>query len=270
MTHGIESILDRLWSDYTHVNPRAQRIHQLLADRGDRVVNDHIALRTLRHPKLGIDVTARLFEHHGYSAKDEYEFPEKKLHARHYEHENPALPTVFISELKLEELSRGLRDIVDSMMRQVSPAELPEDAFVLGGCLWHRILKDTYETLRQESEYAAWVAAFGFRANHFTVSVNELESFDSLEALNDFLKEQGFVLNDVGGEIKGSPPDLLQQSSTLAEPCEVRFADGMAEIPGCCCEFAYRYPLPSGERFSGFVAQSAEPIFESTDHRVSS
>lgn len=270
MTDGIESILDRLWSDYTHINPQAQRIHQLLADRGDRVVNDHIALRTFRHPKLGIDATAKLFEQHGYSAQGEYEFPGKKLHARHYEHADRALPKVFISELKLEELSRGLRRIVDSMMRQVSPAELPEDAFVLGGCPWHRILKDTYETLRRESEYAAWVAAFGFRANHFTVAVNDLESFDSLEALNDFLKEQGFALNDAGGEIKGSPEEYLQQSSTLAELCEVQFADGTAEIPGCYYEFAYRYPLPGGELFSGFVARSADRIFESTDHRASS
>jgi hypothetical protein len=269
MTDGIESILDRLWSDYTHINPQAQRIRQLLVDRGDRVINDHVALRTLRHPRLGIDTTARLFEQHGYRARGEYDFPEQRLYARHYEHDDPALPKVFISELKLEECSRGLRDMVDSMMRQVSPAELPEDAFVLGGCLWYRVLEDTYETLQQESAYAAWVAAFGFRANHFTVSVNDLASFDSLAALNDFLKQQGFVLDDADGEIKGSPADHLQWSSTRAQPCEVRFADGTVAIPGAGYGFAYRYPLPGGERFSGFVAQAADRVFESTDRRAS-
>lgn len=267
MSEGIQSIIDRLWSDYTSVNPQAQKIHQLLTDRGDRVVNDHIALRTFRHGKLGIDATARLFEQYGYSARDEYDFPEKRLYARHYESDQPGLPRVFISELKLDEFSRGLRDIVESMMRQVSPDELADDARVLGGCLWHRILRDTYESLRRESEYAAWVAAFGFRANHFTVFVNELDSFASLQELDAFLKEQGFQLNDSGGEIKGSPDALLEQSSTLAAPCEVQFADGVAEIPGCYYEFAYRYPLPSGELYPGFVAKSADRIFESTDHR---
>lgn len=269
MTDGIQSTLDRLWSDYTDINPQAQRIHQLLTDRGDRVVNDHIALRTLRHSRLGIDATASLFEQHGYSARDEYDFPDKKLYARHYESDEPGLPKVFISELKLAECSRSLRDIIDSMMRQVSPDELPEEARVLGGCLWHRVLKDTCEALRRESEYAAWVAAFGFRANHFTVSVNDLDSFDSLQALNAFLKQEGFTLNEAGGEIKGSPEQLLEQSSTRAAPCEVQFADGIAEIPGCYYEFAYRHPLPGGELFQGFVAGSADRIFESTDHPAS-
>ena len=270
MSDGIQRLLDRLWSDYTDINPQAQKIHQLLTGRGDRVINDHIALRTFRHDKLGIDATARLFEKHGYSARDEYDFPEKKLYARHYEIDDPELPKVFISELKLEECSRGLRDVINSLTRQVDPYVLADDALVIGGCPWHPVLHDTYELLRKESEYAAWMAAFGFRANHFTVFVNALDSFDSLAELNELLKENGFELNDAGGEIKGSPEDLLEQSSTRAAPCPVTFADTTDEIPGCYYEFAYRHPMPSGELFPGFVARSADKIFESTDHRGTS
>ena len=36
-------------------------------------------------------------------------------------------------------------------------------------------------------------------------------------------------------------------------------------IPSCYYEFARRYPLPSGEVFQGFVPESADTIFESTD-----
>lgn len=267
MNEAIQFLFDRLWSDFTTINPQARRMAQLLADRGDRVVTDHIALRTFRHDRIGIDATAHSFERLGYSARAEYEFPERKLYGRHYEHPAPDLPGVFVSELKVEECSRGLRDIVGALVRQVDPATLPEDALVVGGCPWHPVLHDSYERLRGESEYAAWVAAFGYRANHFTVSVNALESFDSLAELNTLLRDNGFALNERDGGIMGSPETLLEQSATLAEPCEVQFADGRHDIPGCYLEFALRHRLPSGELFSGFVTGAADRIFDSTDFR---
>lgn len=268
MNEEIQSLLDRLWADYTALNPQAQRIHQLLTDRGDRVAHDHIALRTLRHGKLGIDPCARLFEQYGYSACGEYEFPVEKVHARHYESDEPGLPKILISELELDSFSRGLRDIIDSLMRQVDPTALPEDAFVLGGCLWYPILHDTWERLRAESEYAAWMAAFGFRAHHYTVLVNELDSFASLAELNEFLENHGHALDDTGGPIRGSPDTLLEQSSTLPAPCELQFADARMEVPGSTCEFVYRHPLPSGEPFPGFKPQSADRLTEDAEDRT--
>lgn len=268
MKEGIQSLLDRLWADYTTLDPQAQRIHQLLTDRGDRVVHDHIALRTLRHGKLGIEPCARLFEQHGYSVREEYEFPEEKVLARHYESDEPGLPRILISELDLESFSRGLRDIVNSLLRQVDPTALPEDAFVLGGCLWYPVLHDTYERLRAESEYAAWMAAFGFRAHHFTVLVNELDSFASLADLNGFLGQQGYALDDTGGEIRGSAETLLEQSSTPPAPCEVEFADSHMEVPGPRYEFIYRHALPNGELFSGFKPQSGERALEGINQQT--
>jgi len=52
---------DRLWNDFLQMNPHAARIHRLLADRGDTVVNDHIALRTFGDARIGVDVLARPF-----------------------------------------------------------------------------------------------------------------------------------------------------------------------------------------------------------------
>ena len=122
-----------------------------------------------------------------------------------------------------------------------------------------------YETLLKESDYGAWMAAIGYRPNHFTVFVNHLKKYSDLETLNDFLKAKGFKLNTSGGEIKGTPQVFLEQSSTLANSVKVEFTDSKREIPSCYFEFAKRYPLASGELYQGFVAKSADKIFESTN-----
>ena len=119
--------------------------------------------------------------------------------------------------------------------------------------------------LRSESEYAAWVYVYGFRANHFTVSINALKKYDTIEKVNQLLKDNGFLLNDAGGEIKGTPSELLEQSSTRAGILPVTFQEGIFEIPSCYYEFARRYPDSAGKLYSGFIAKSADKIFESTD-----
>ncbi|MEX0777323.1 MAG: DUF1338 domain-containing protein [Phycisphaeraceae bacterium] len=268
MSRDIHTLLERLWNDYTAINPQAGRIHELLASRGETIVSDHIALRTFDDPRVSVAALSRSFVAGGYEARGEYTFPEKKLFARHFEHASgeAGLPRVFISELKLGDFSPALRKRVAALLDQM-PADLPKrDDFPVAGRPWNLAVAE-YEHLRQESEYAAWMSAFGFRANHFTVLVNALKSFDTLEALNVFLKQRGFALNATGGEIKGSPGEYLQQSSTLASQVPVAFTDSKQTIPGCYYEFARRYPLPDGTLFSGFVAKSADKIFQSTDRR---
>jgi len=120
--------------------------------------------------------------------------------------------------------------------------------------------------LSEESEYAAWFYVFGFRANHFTVSINALKKYNDIHRVNDLLTKNGFVLNTSGGEIKGTPADLVQQSSTLADSVNVKFIEGSFEVPCCYYEFALRHPEPNGKLYSGFVAKSADKIFESTNY----
>ena len=81
------------------------------------------------------------------------------------------------------------------------------------------------------------------------------------------MKTLGFKLNPFGGEIKGTPEELLEQSSTMAESLNVQFADGVYAIPACYYEFAKRYAMPNGQLYQGFVASSADKIFESTNRR---
>ena len=108
---------------------------------------------------------------------------------------------------------------------------------------------------------------WGFRANHFTIFINYLEKIDSIESLNTFLKEKGYKLNTSGGEIKGTREQLLKQSSTLADMVAVEFTEGSYNIPCCYYEFAERFEKSPGELYNGFIASSADKIFESTDAR---
>lgn len=261
-----QDLLDQLWDDYATLNPRARAIYDLLVSKGQSVVNDHIALRTFGHPKVNVDVIAKAFTEVGYQPKEEYEFTEKHLFARHYEHSDAALPKVFISQLKLEAFSQSLIDTIENLVQQMSDDWVQRQDLPVSGRPWTVSHRD-YEHLGKESEYAAWVAAWGFRVNHFTVFVNCLKDFNNLTALNQFIKDAGYEMNASGGEIKGSPEVFLEQSSTLAEQVEVEFSDRRHTIPCCYYEFARRYPLPNGQLFQGFVARSADKIFESTNRR---
>lgn len=262
----VRELLDRLWRDYAAQNPQAERIHALLEARGERVVNDHIALRTFDDARVHHEVLARPFVDAGYREAGEYRFVEKKLFARHYEPPTLDLPLLFVSELRLAECSDDLRAIVDRLLAEPDPGTYDRPDLPALGRPWTPLIAE-YDRLAAESEYAAWLAAFGYCANHFTVLVNALKTFDSLQALDDFLIAEGFQLNESGGVVKGTPADLLEQSSTLAEPVTVRFADGTLRVPGCYYEFARRYLDGSGKPFTGFIGQNADRIFESTNRR---
>lgn len=257
-------LLDRLWADYAAITPQAREIHRLLKNAGETIVNDHIALRTFAGERLGIDVVAAPFVAAGYRPAGVYRFAEKKLDARHYDPPDPGLPRLFISELRVRDCSPALQAIVADLIAQVPAKWQP---FVTLGRPWFPVHIATVRRLRDESEYAAWLAAHGIRANHFTVLQNALRTLPTLEAVVGFLQTNGFALNAAGGIIKGSPGQLLEQCSTLADTVNIRFTDGSYTVPGCYYEFARRYPDASGALFGGFIEGSADKIFESTDRR---
>jgi len=254
-----------MWTDYCQLNPAAKKIHDLFVAEGETVLNDHIALRTFNHPRLGLRQMAKHFEDKGYvMAATEYHFTEKKLYARHWEHPDTTLPKIFISELQLEKVSPLIRETVDKLVAQIPDSLLNSETFSLSGRPWE-MSYELYSQLAKESEYASWVAAHGFRPNHFTVFINPLKKLNDIQTLNKFITANGFVLNKSGGEIKGTPEDYLEQSSTMASEIPVKFTDGTYNIPGCYYEFAKRYPLSTGQLYQGFVAKSADKIFESTN-----
>ncbi len=266
---NLEQLLGKLWKDYSSMNKQAGAIHTALEKRGEKVVNDHIAFRTFNIPSVGINAMASFFTALGYkeASGKGYDFKEKKLFAKHYEHPQAGLPKVFISELKVEDCSPLVQKVVRELAAQVPAGVTKSSDFLISGTPWKKISWQTYQDLLKESEYAAWMAAFGFRVNHFTVFFNSLKTFKDFAELNAFIKSLGFQLNSSGGEIKGSPGVFLEQSSTLAHPVEVQFSDKKETIPACYYEFARRYPMPDGKLFQAFLPDSADKIFESTDYR---
>lgn len=262
---AIASVFAALWEDYTALTPSAARIHALLG-QGAPIINDHIALRAFAVPGFGVDALGAHFLALGYHEGGNYRFVKKKLRAKHYQHPDPTVPKVFISELLLEECSPALRERVMGLLAQMDGGAVASPEVLHSGRHWSLSHAD-YSALLEESEYAAWLAAFGFRANHFTVSVNHLEGYATLAEVNEALKAAGFNLNAAGGEIKGSAEVFLEQSSTLADVVPVGFSDGEHAIPSCFYEFAYRHRQPDGALYQGFVEASADRIFESTNAR---
>ncbi|MDF2154699.1 DUF1338 domain-containing protein [Vibrio sp. CAU 1672] len=257
-------LFDSLWQDYIQrLCPSAAQVHQLLQE-DEPLINDHIALRTFNVAPLGVETLAKPFLAAGYLPGGDYVFESKKLVAKHFEHPDPAQPKVFISELKVEECSAELQAIVARLVEQVELSKLQGPEFLWGGRLWQVSYAD-YQVLAKESEYAAWLAAHGYGANHFTVSVNQLNQHQEVRQVNDQLRSAGFTINESGGEVKGSPEVLLEQSSTMADKVSVSFSEGSETIPGGFYEFAKRYPMENGELYPGFVAASADKIFESTN-----
>jgi hypothetical protein len=263
---NLDSIFNRLWDDYIQQNPSAGKIFGLFLREGEVVVNDHIAFRTLDYPEICIDVLAKSFISNGYIAKGEYFFKDKHLYAKHFELIGDSkAPRIFISQLTLSECSQFIQDTFKEAIERSDLRKYTTEELIFSGSVFNPVSYSIFNDLREESEYAAWFYAFGFRANHFTISINSLKKYDSIIAVNEFLKNNGIVLNSSGGEIKGTPSDLLQQSSTLADSVFVKFKEGSFEIPCCYYEFAQRYPDKNGQLYNGFVAKSADKIFESTD-----
>jgi len=286
----LEGVLDGLMRRYKARVPDVEAIFKAMLQEGiignpEDIQNDHIAFRTMGVPHLGIASLEKIFLHYGYERRDPYDFPAKKLNAYWYSPPEPHFPRIFISELRVGELSEEAQRIIHSYTDEVEsdPVDALDlddaaqvDAF-LHRALWRLPSYADYKRLADESEYAAWVIYNRYYLNHFTISVHTLpEGYNTIEAFNAFLKGRGFDLNDSGGEAKTSPDGLLVQSSTVAEMIEAEFAGGERhKISGSYVEFAERRPLPEyahlppselkrEHRREGFEAGNADKIFEST------
>jgi hypothetical protein len=260
----------------------------LISNRND-IENDHIAFRTLGVPNLGLASLEKIFLHCGYERREPYHFASKKLDAFWYSPPTPEMPRVFISELRVGDLSAQSQAIIASYTASITADPVDQldlnsaeevDQF-LHSPLWKLPSWHDYKSLLTESEYAAWVIYNRYYLNHFTISVHNLSPpYNSIETFNQLLKTNGVQLNNAGGEIKTSPDGLLLQSSSVAQIVESEFTNdtGGTEthpIAGSYVEFAQRNILPEfadlpaskigrHHRRDGFEAGNADKIFEST------
>lgn len=251
-------LLELLWRDYVAAAPQAEEIHSILTGRGEILCNDHVALRTFALPGIGGDALARPFAALGWQPRDCYEFL-GGLRARAWQHDDPALPRILISELAVDPLSPRAQAVIRGLVDQLPEGFGERDDLAWAGRPW-RVSYADYQALRAESAYAAWVAAFGFLVNHFTIDAGALSTFPDLAALGAFLVEHGFRLDDPGGTIRGARGERIERAATRPDPVAVEFADTIARIPSCHYELVRRFPMPSGELFTGFVAANAGAV----------
>jgi len=267
---NVRTFFNHLWQQSLALCPEVGKVDAVLLDHGEQsIVNDHIAFRTLSGSNTGLGTLLPLLENMGYQPKGQYRFETKKLNAIHLEHPDHH-PKIFISELCLDEFSKSFQALLGPVVAALSAMPFNDPSIFYSGRQWS-INWETYDQLIAQSEYAGWFYAFGYIANHFTVSINDLQTFQSLETVNDYLESKAFELNAVNGKIKGSEELYLKQSATLAFHTSV---EGLSQnktltrtIPGIFREMAERFPLPSGELFQGFVEGNADSIFESTHLR---
>jgi len=283
----INIILESLFDTYSNRVPDVKKITSALIESNiisnqSEIVNDHIAFRTMGVEFLGIQSLEKIFLHHGYVKKDFYSFKTKKLNAFWYSHSDENMPRIFISELKVNDLSENSRKIISKYTDQVT--EDPVDKLDLSNAndvisflsnpLWSLPSLNDFNDLLKETEYGSWVIYNRYYLNHYTISVHELiDQYNTLEKFNAFVTKIGIKLNDSGGVIKESKDGLLLQSSSVSNKVKANFTQGSSLISGSYVEFAERRILPkysnvseikSIHRRDGFEASNADKIFEST------
>ncbi|MHA7880842.1 MAG: 2-oxoadipate dioxygenase/decarboxylase family protein [Saccharospirillum sp.] len=265
-----ELFFDNLWQDYINMTPQAEAIHTALTKRGETVRNDHVAFRTFNQGPIRLERLEPFILELGYERFEPYHFAGKKLDAWGYIHPDARKPRIFLSELRVEELSERAQGIIQGLIGQIDASAVADPSIFWRGPLWAVPSWEDYQALAEESEYAAWLSVIGLRCNHFTIDVNALNSINSIEAMNHLVEDLGYTINSSGGRVKGSPAVLLEQASTKASVQPFTFADGAQhDVTTCYYEFAKRYLDDNGQLYQGFVAASADKIFESTDMRSS-
>lgn len=286
----LDIVLNDLFEHYRKNVADVDKITNALLEKGvvnsqDDIVNDHIAFRTLGVPNLGIASFEKIFLTYGYTKRDYFYFEGKKLDAYWFAPPSEGYPRIFVSELRVHELSPEAQAIINKYTAPITSDPVDdidlsngkEAAAFLQKPLLDLPTSEEYQTLLKESEYAAWVIYNRYYLNHYTISIHELkDGYNTLEEFNDFLLSIGVKLNNSGGVIKTSEDGLLRQSSTVSALYNASFADGkVLEIAGSYVEFAERSVLPaykdlpkeeitSKHRRDGFETNNADKIFEST------
>jgi hypothetical protein len=258
------SFFDALWGDFAAIAPQAAAIRRRLEEHGEHVSNDHVAFRTVNLSPVSLEQLEPHILALGYIRLEEYHFSDKHLRARAYVCSGS--PRIFLSELLCEELSGWAQAVVNQLIAQVPPGFAATPELFWAGRPWAPVRFADYERLSNESEYAGWLSALGFRPNHFTVSINHLRKLEQVSDVLDFVEAAGYRINAAGGRVKGSRDVLLEQGATLADRVPIQFSDGPRIIPTCYYEFALRHVDATGALYEGFVPTSADRIFEST-HR---
>ena len=152
----IEDFLIKMWKDYSELNPHIIKVLQLIKNKEpNKIINDHIALRTFNHKKINRHILSKYFVENGYKPIEDLFFTKKKLKATYYIHSDPSLPRIFISELLLENFSDSLQQIINKKIEEIDNELISNPIFLSSGIPWNPIDFETYKNIQKESDYAS-------------------------------------------------------------------------------------------------------------------
>ena len=291
-------LIDRLWKQYIERVPCAKQYVDLVAQKGGKVVIDHIAFRTFNahtgEQPEGIRAIRHILNFLEYKQVSKYSFLKKKLKATHFEHPDDSFPKIFVSQLEVNELPEWTQKMINASVNStlyllsdkslellrvlerngtlpVEAAEyLVDDLVNYFRRPWNIPLKDDVLKINDVSQYGAWVLLHGNSVNHFAAFINyqEVKEWPDLETTRNALAAEGVPMNDT---IEGEKGSKLQQTATLAVKEEVKVKDETG-IEQMIWTYAYfeltqrNYIEEGGVKklFSGFLGEQANHFFDMT------
>lgn len=298
-------LFDHLWARYSSRVPYVAVYEEIVRRAGGRFLNDHIAFRTIASEQYnsGIHSVSRPLEALGYRGFGWYHFETQHLSAVHYQHPNPEFPKLFISELRLWEMSYKTKSTIDKYLSQygasqndlfsndLSVMEKLSDTTKSWGSQEKVLLKIMRNLLHhftelpwdppegvdiqqvnEESQYGAWVLLHGFNVNHFTALVNahQVDELNDIEKTTEALRNAGIPMKP---EIEGKRGTKLRQTATeavtLNVPIKEKGALSQLKWPYAYFEIAERGEIDDTETgkktlFKGFLGDQATQLFQMT------
>ncbi|EKX37908.1 hypothetical protein GUITHDRAFT_144604 [Guillardia theta CCMP2712] len=168
------SLFDKLWEQYRQRVSYVRVYEDIVAKHQASFVNDH-------SPSMGIASIGRIFEALGYRAKECYQFEDKHLNAIYFQHPEPLFPKIFVSEIRVYELSEKNRNrilksvsshkslLTDGLLQSIHNLHTTRSTSLDSllertlNCLqvvpWALPTLEDVQAVNEESQYAAWVLA---------------------------------------------------------------------------------------------------------------
>ena len=213
-------VLDGLLEKYIERVPDAQKIITLIKNRGDSIINDHIAFRSIH-----IESILRIFIHLGFEVKMDndtnqpFNFESKKLTAVWLKHPNDQVPRIFVSHFRFDEGSEQLQTIINHYLSDwhdpIDTLDLNSAEAIneyLHTAQWKTPTYKDYKLIQSESEYLSWVLYNKYYLNHFTLTVHDLNSFSfESEISNIILNYQKSYQNHKSDEIINDALNMLHE-----------------------------------------------------------
>lgn len=294
-------LLEQLWRDYISKVSYAKKYMELVLEKGGRIVNDHIALRTFNthtgEQPEGIQAIKHILDYLEYTPVETYKFKKKNLTAFHFEHPDETFPKIFVSQLEVNQLPTWAQHIIGDTVAEtpyiisdrslellahlkkeghipkIAADSLIEDLAQYFRRPWHAPRKEDVIKLNDVSQYAAWTLLHGNSINHFTAFINyqNVKEWPDLQTTCAGLAAAGIPMKE---SIEGEKGSKLQQSATQAVKVDVEVL-GEEEPETICWTYAYYelaergYVEENGVKklFSGFLGDQATHLFDMTRTR---